>query len=379
MIIFRYLSRELLANTFAVCTVLMMVLLSGRFVRYLAQAVAGNLEPGVIFAILGYRIPDFIQMTLPLAFLLAVMLTFGRLYVESEMSVLRACGISERRLLGYTLVVGTGVALLVAWLSFSVAPSGNAKYLELYTAQQQKSELDQLSAHRFYSLDKGSLIAYAGGVDEDKSLSELFMAMFRPSTSDDGRIVDNLVVVRAARGEQQRDTVSGDDYLVLHEGVRIEGQPGSREFTLTYFDQYGTRLESGESGPRRPDIDSLSNAELFAEPSSARSNEYRATLYWRLALPMLVLVVALLAVPLARTDPRKGRFGRLLPAIIIYFIYLLALNGVRGSAASGAISPLLGFGAVHGLFLLLALLLFSIERLQLSRLPRRPLWLGSKR
>lgn len=378
MIIFRYLSRELLANTFAVCTVLMMVLLSGRFVRYLGQAVAGNLEPGVIFAILGYRIPDFIQMTLPLAFLLAVMLTFGRLYVESEMSVLRACGVSERRLLGYTLVVGSGVALLVAWLSFSVAPSGTGKYLELYTAQQQKSELDQLSAHRFYSLEKGSLIAYAGGVSEDKSLSELFMAMFRPAADDHGRVVDNLVVVRAARGEQQRDSASGDDYLVLENGLRIEGRPGSREFRLTYFEQYGTRLESGERAPRRPDIDSLSNAELLA-PSSALRDEYRATWHWRLALPILVLVAGLLAVPLARTDPRKGRFGRLLPAIIIYFVYLLALNAVRGSAASGAVSPLLGFGAVHGLFVAVALLLFSIERLKLSRLPRRPLWLGSNR
>ncbi|TFH68655.1 LPS export ABC transporter permease LptF [Gammaproteobacteria bacterium LSUCC0057] len=379
MIIFRYLSRELLANTFAVCTVLMLVLLSGRFVRYLGQAVAGDLEPGVIFAILGYRIPDFIQMTLPLAFFMAVMLTFGRLYVESEMSVLRSCGISERRLLGYTLVVGTGIALLVAWLSFVVAPSGTAKYLELYTAQQQKSELDQLSAQRFYSLDKGSLVAYVGAVEEDRALRELFMAMFRPAVDSSGRALQSLVLVRAERGQQLRDSASGDDYLVLENGVRVEGQPGSREFRLTQFEQYGTRLESDQRSERRPDIDALSSAELLNQPPSSLRDEYRATWYWRLALPLLVLVVALLAVPLARTDPRKGRFGRLLPAIILYFIYLVALNAVRGSAASGGLSPLWGFALVHGLFVALALLLFFIGRLQLSRLPKRPLWLGGQR
>ena len=378
MIIFRYLSRELLANTFAVCTVLMLVLLSGRFVRYLGQAVAGNLEPGVIFAILGYRIPDFIQMTLPLAFFMAVMLTFGRLYVESEMSVLRSCGISERRLLGYTLVVGVAVALLVAWLSFVVAPSGTAKYQQLYTAQQQKSELDQLSAHRFYSLDKGSLVAYAGAVEDDRSLRELFMAMFRPAAASSGRASESLVLVRAASGRQLRDSESGDDYLVLEDGVRIEGQPGSREFRITRFEQYGTRLENGQGVPGRPDIDSLPSTELFAAAPEQLRDEYRATWHWRLALPMLVLVVGLLAVPLSRTDPRKGRFGRLLPAIMIYFIYLVALNAVRGSAAAGDLSPLLGFGLVHGVFVSLALLLFSIGRLQLSRLRKRPLWLGAR-
>lgn len=376
MIIFRYLSRELLANTFAVCTVLMLVLLSGRFVRYLGQAVAGNLEPGVIFAILGYRIPDFIQMTLPLAFFLAVMLTFGRLYVESEMSVLRSCGISERKLLSYTMLVGTAIALLVAWLSFVIAPSGTAKYVELYTAQQQKSELDQLSAHRFYSLDKGNLTIYAGAVDEDQSLSELFLAMFRPESADHGRQREGLVLVRAASGKQLRDSEGGGDYLVLEQGVRVEGRPGSPEFRLTYFDQYGTRLKSDGVAARRPDIDALSSSELASPTSPALSDEYRATWHWRLALPILVLVVGLLAVPLARTDPRKGRFGRLLPAIIIYFVYLVALNAVRGSASSGAVSPLLGFAGVHSIFIGLALLLLCVEKLQLSRLPKRPLWLG---
>ena len=109
VIIFRYLCREILSATTAVCVILLLVLMSGRFVKYLAKAVSGDMESGVIFAMIGYRIPGFLELTLPLAFFLAVLLSFGRLHIQNEMSVLKACGISERRLMGYTLDTGTVV------------------------------------------------------------------------------------------------------------------------------------------------------------------------------------------------------------------------------------------------------------------------------
>ena len=105
MIIFRYLTREILSTTFAICVVLLLVLISGRFVKYLSSALAGNMDAGVIFAVIGYRIPGFLELTIPLAFFLAILLSFGRLHVENEMSVLKSCGVSEANLVGYTLVV----------------------------------------------------------------------------------------------------------------------------------------------------------------------------------------------------------------------------------------------------------------------------------
>ena len=112
MIIFRYLRRELLSVTTAVCVVLLLVLISGRFVKYLANALSGEMDPEVIFAVIGYRIPGFLELTLPLAFFLAVLLTFGRLYVENEMSILKGCGFSERKLLSFTLIVATFLSFI---------------------------------------------------------------------------------------------------------------------------------------------------------------------------------------------------------------------------------------------------------------------------
>ncbi len=59
MIVFRYLSREVLLTFSAVSTVLLVIIMSGRFIKYLAQAAQGILDPGVLLLIMGYRIPGF--------------------------------------------------------------------------------------------------------------------------------------------------------------------------------------------------------------------------------------------------------------------------------------------------------------------------------
>ncbi|MBQ0711390.1 MAG: LptF/LptG family permease, partial [Porticoccus sp.] len=140
MLIFRYIARDLLATTFAVCAVLLMVVVSGRFVKYLAQAAVGELDAGILLAIIGYRLPGFLELILPLAFFLGVLLTYGRLYVQSEMTVMTACGMSPLQLVVYTMIPSLLVAILVGWLSLEVGPTGLRKAEALLTAQKERGE-----------------------------------------------------------------------------------------------------------------------------------------------------------------------------------------------------------------------------------------------
>lgn len=192
------------------------------------------MESGAIFAMIGYRIPGFLELTLPLAFFLAVLLTFGRLYVENEMSVLKACGISERRLMGYTLVLAVGFALITGWLSLSVAPSGMAKAELLLKAEKSRSELDKLMPKKFYSLSGGRGVTYSESVDENRELEDVFLAMTAGSEENSDR---RLVLVLAETGRQQQAEGSKDRYLVLDKGYRIEGIPGQPGYQITYFDE----------------------------------------------------------------------------------------------------------------------------------------------
>jgi lipopolysaccharide export system permease protein len=93
----------------------------------------------------------------------------------------------------------------------------------------------------------------------------------------------------------------------------------------------------------------------------SKEAELQATLQWRLSIPLMVLVVTILAVPLSRTNNRQGRYGKLLPAIALYFTYLVALNGMRGALESGAIPIYVTLLPVHGVYLGIALLLLRSD------------------
>ena len=97
MRIYRYLFSEVSKSFMAVAIVLTLIFVSGRFVKYLAEVAAGTISSEVLFSIMLFRLPGFMEMILPLALFMGIMLALGRLYVESEMVVLLACGISKRR------------------------------------------------------------------------------------------------------------------------------------------------------------------------------------------------------------------------------------------------------------------------------------------
>lgn len=350
MLIFRYLARDLIGSTLAVCTVLLMVIVSGRFVKYLAQAAAGKLDPSVLLAVIGYRMPGFLELVLPLAFFLGVLLTYGRLYVQSEMSVMMACGMSQKRLVAYTMVPALLVAAVVAWLSLFVAPSGIHKAESLLTAQKQRGELDSLSARRFHPLHGGRAITYTESVDDQGLMTDVFLAENNPEGKK-----HQLVLVVAASGHQENGEGEKDSYLVLNNGYRIQGTPGQADYRVTQFEEYGQRLKKS-TARRRAKVDAMPTSALRGSDVKA----HQAAMHWRFSVPVLVLIVTLLAVPMSRTNPRRGRFAQLLPAVLLYVLYLVALNGVRGVIEDGKVEPLAMWG-VHLLFLLIALLLFFLQ------------------
>jgi len=352
LLIFRYLARDLLSSTFAVCTILLLVILSGRFVKYLAQAAAGELDAGILLAVIGYRLPGFLELILPLAFFLGILLAYGRFYVQNEMTVMIACGMSQARLVAYTMVPSVLVALFVAWLSLDVSPTGLRKAEALLTAQKERGELDGMAGNHFYPLQGGKGVTYAEEVDEKGLMTDVFLAENNPE-AEDGK---QLVLVVAETGRQHKSDPNQPGYLVLEKGYRIQGVPGQANYQITRFEEYGQRLSKPKKSGRRAKADTLTTEELL----KSNKNTHVAALQWRFSVPILVLVVTLIAIPLSKTNPRQGRFARMLPAVLLYVIYLVVLNAARGAVEDGKISSYLGLWSVHVLFLFIALLLLLI-------------------
>jgi lipopolysaccharide export system permease protein len=355
MIIFRYIAKDILVTTTAVTLILMLVIISSRFVKYLAQAAAGQLDANILFAIIGYRVPGFLELILPMAFFLAVLLVYGRMYVDSEMTVLYACGVSPSKMMFYTFIVACLVAVLVAWLSFSVSPTGLAKAEALLNAQNSRGEFDSLESGKFYSLRGGRGVTYAEEVAEDGTMQDIFLAEPGDKESEDPA----RVVVFAAKGQPQQDDGNDERYLVLDNGYRIRGVPGRTDFQITSFEQYGQRLaKPGPEERRREKASTLTTEQLISSDAPA----HRAALQWRFSVPLLVLVVNLISVPLSRTTPRQGRFIKIFPAMIFYILYLLSLNSARGAIEEQNQVIPYGLWWTHLIFVILGVVLIAWDR-----------------
>ncbi|EZH79923.1 LPS export ABC transporter permease LptF [Ectopseudomonas composti] len=365
MIVFRYLSREVLVTLSAVSAVLLVIIMSGRFIKYLAQAAQGVLDPGVLFLIMGYRIPGFLQLILPLGLFLGFLLAYGRLYLDSEMTVLSATGVSQQRLTVYSMAPALIVALLVGWLSLGLAPQGVASVARILNEQDALTELDTLVPGRFQSLRDGSRVTYSQELSPDRSeLRGVFMSEKRFSTDGSSERGITVLVAESGRQEIQED---GSRYLILENGYRYDGEPGEADYRAIQYDTYGVLLPKPEVAIEASEREAAPTRELFGSDDP----RMQAELQWRLSLPLLVFIVTLLAVPLSKVNPRQGRFLKLLPAIFLYMAYLGLLIAARGALDKGRLPPALGLWWVHGIFLAIGLLLLYWERLSLWWASRR--------
>jgi Predicted permeases len=365
LIVFRYLSREVLVTLSAVSAVLLVIIMSGRFIKYLAQAASGALDPGVLFMIMGFRLPGFLQLILPLGLFLGILLAYGRLYLESEMTVLAATGMSQQRLLAITMAPAALVALLVAWLSFSLAPQGATQFSLLINKQDAMTEFDTLVPGRFQALRDGTRITYTQEMTEDRStLSGVFISEKRLSTD---KSKDRGITVLVAEKGRQEVRPDGSRFLILENGYRYDGNPGQADYRAVKYDTYGAQLPKPDISNDVSDREAIPSSELFGNDTP----RYVAELQWRISLPILVFIVTLMAVPLARVNPRQGRYLKLLPAILLYMSYLTILIAVRGALEKGKLPLALGMWWVHGLFLLIGLGLFYWEPMRLKMASRR--------
>ncbi|MDC0663931.1 LPS export ABC transporter permease LptF [Marinobacter sp. SS21] len=343
-IVFRYLTRQVMISMLAVSGVLLLVFMSGRFIKYLADAAAGELAGDVLFQIMAYRFPGFLELILPLGFFIGVLLAYGRMYLESEMTVLFACGVSDRQIIAQTLIGSLIVMLVVGSMSLYLSPWGMKQVEQIFNDQRKATEFEMLAPGRFQDLSSGGRVTYTEALSDDKrELQGVFIAEY--SRGEPG-----LTIITADVGSQFLDSETGSRFLILEGGSRYQGMPGKLDYQVTTFDAYGLKVQAGSARDRQLD-EAISTLDLIGSDDP----EHRAMLHWRFSLPLIVPIVTLLAVRLSRVNPRQGRFFHLLPAMLVYIVYLGLLIVARDAVEGGKVPEWIGMMWVHALFLVLAL------------------------
>ena len=375
MIIARYLSTRILFTTLAVSVVLTMVVMSGRLARYISAAAEGQLAVSLVLPVVFLRMPQLLELILPVSLLLGIMLSIGELYESNEMTVIHATGVSHGRIMTIGITASVFVALVVALFSFYISPKGNDYVGALVNAQGLKSELSNLAPDTFYDLKNQGGTVYAGSIDKErKGMENVFI--FRPEpVAIEGFERDQT----ARNGDRSRQTIiyaskgfqeyreDGGFYFVLEKGVQFEGIPGQKDFIITEFDRYSQRLDKPDDSVNA--VTTLEESSLITDLLKRDDAVSVAELHWRLSLPVSVLVLAAIGIPLSRSNPRQGRYYLLIPALILFLVYMVMLNAGKESIANGEGGPLAEIWSIHLCLAVLAALCYFWPQLQ-ARLSR---------
>ena len=355
MILSRYLTRDILQTSLAVCIVLLLIFLGGRFSRYLADAAAGKISADILFTLLLHRLPLILERILPISLFLGILLVFGRMYTDNEISVLNASGVSIVRLLRASSGAIIVVALLVALMTLYVSPQSRNAVEQILNNEKRRSELDLLEPGQFLALKSGAGVVYSGTFSEDHSvMHDVFMT--RQAQNGD------WVVVRALSGHKQYDEESGDRHLILENGNRYTVLPGRLSADRLQFVTMQQHVAPvTDYDPRRFLYDTLSTKDLLGKTEP----KYRAVLQWRISLILLVPIVAALAIAMSRTTPRQGRYIKLLPAMLLYFVYMMSLDVLREQVSNGDIPVIPGYLLPHLPFIGIAVVFLYSKQLTL--------------
>ena len=353
MIIYRYFAREVFFTTLAVAGIVLVIAMGWRFSGYLNDAADGLLTRDVLMILMAYRLPGFVELILPVSFFLAILLTYGRMYVDSEMIVLKSCGMSPSRLVVMTLGLAAVVVAIMVPITLWLKPAGEARVAALFREQRNLTEFDTLAAGRFQTLRSGQRVTYAEELSDDGRLNGIFITELR---GEAGPGPKDVVTVVAERGAQQRD-VDGARFLVLRDGRRYRGKPGGHDYQVIEYEEYGQLVEKSSLRKRAPRRTAIPTGELrYDDPREG------SELQWRISIILMVPMIAVMAVPLSRVNPRQGRFTRLIPGMILCFMYVVLLSTVRSAVEREQIPMSIGLWWIHGAYLVLLAFLLRNER-----------------
>lgn len=353
MIIHRAFYREASQATVAIAVVLVAVFLLFGVTSALGRTVRGDYAQSIVAQLIAWQTVRHVDLMLPLGFYLGVLLTLGRWYRDSEMTVLAACGVGLPQLLRPVLLLAAGVALLVAVLAFQLTPYATRAIQELRAESSERPELAGITPGTFSASAADGRILYAEQVAPDGVMAQVFL-----HNAGDGR--PRVILAQTGRAYVE----DGRRYAQLRDGWAYEGTPGQADYRVVRFETYTVRLTESAATAPPPTIEALPTRALLATAGA----EAAAERHWRLAKPLLVFVLALYAVVLAHTDARRGRMANLFAAILVYFIYSNLLGLGETWILRGQVPPALGLWWVHGLMAGVALYLFH------RRSRNRPLW-----
>ncbi len=345
----RYIFKEIATTWLGVTMVLLLILLTNQFARVLGDVAKGRLPKDAAMDVIALSATQYLTIIIPIGLFLSIMLALGRLYRDSEMPAMMACRVGPYDIYRPLMWLLVPLVLVVGWLSLDLAPRTMQAIDRVGAEARREADLASIEPGRFTKVGPSAAVVYGERILPDGSMENVFLQR---------RIADGRVeVVVAATGEQVKSDDPDVRFLVLREGRRYEGVPGTTEFRVVEFAEHGIPYRLPSLDPPEPTPRAMSLPSLM----QAGGLEHIAEMQWRLGIPLATIILGVLAVPLSKTQPRAGRYSRIVIGLLVFIIYLNMLSAAKAWIEKCSMSPLLGLWWVHGAALLLALGILAVQ------------------
>ena len=352
MIFERSLLREFSLVAIAVVAVLLALILTRLLILLLGKAAGGDVLPEAVIGLIAFGVLAYMPVLLSIAAFVAVLLTLTRSFRDSEMTVWFTSGLSIAAWVKPVLRFALPLALVCGVLSLVISPWSEAQSREYRRLLESRDDVSAVTPGVFRESRQADRVFF---VDKLSERDDVVNNVFVQSTH-----ANRLGVMVAQKGFVET-AENGDRFIVLVNGRRYEGTPGTLDYRTVDFERYLLRIEPREAKKETPPAKAMDTMELLASPTPHNIAE----LHWRMALPISVVLMAIFAVPLSFVNPRSGRSWNLVLAVLAYTLYNNMLSIFQAWTAQGKVPPWMGLWPVH--LAVVAIVAFLISRQMVSR------------
>lgn len=346
LIISRYITKELLWTLTGILSVLMLVFLCQQFVRYLNYAALGKIPTNILLELVGFEIPYLLALLMPLGLYLSLLVVFSRLIADNEMAILHLNGFSGLSFLRLSFFISLAFSGFILVLMVWANPLISAKRQQVMATDKATVGLIQtLIPGRFQKSPNGRQVMYVEKLSVNRLQAEnVFLAHQKDSNKQDKIERHPWMVVFAKKGFQTHDPITHAPNFVTTDGHRYEGTPGDNAYKIINFKKYTAHLPQAEPKLIHPDVESLTMTQLW---QNYQKPKYAAEWQWRFSIAIAVILLGVLSVSVSSIRPRQGRYLILLPAVLIYIVYMDMLFIARRWVEQGSISTSIGIWWIH--------------------------------
>ena len=329
--------QDLLKTMLSVLMVIVVIIVSRKFIRILDDAISGQVSNETLLSILGLKTIVASVEFLPVALFMAVLMVLGRMYRDQEMSAISSAGGGSGTIYRAVFLLVFPLSVLTLGLSLYVAPWAEAQVDKLMQQGEESADLRGIAAGKFSEYSQGDLVFYVEKISADKKMHNVFV-----QNRQHGK-----VAIINAESAQLKDSPDGR-YIIFEHGEQVQGQPGTLNYVIEQFAEYAVRIETKAAvaafNRQAVPVDKLWGSDLTLS---------MAELQRRFSIPLGALLLAFVAVPLAQIAPRGGVYGNMLVGFLIYFSYgnLVRIN--ESWVINGKIPAWLGGISVNLLLLLI--------------------------